>query len=140
MSTSSIKANVTTASINTLVLASINYSAALDAVRKAVKHDGMSKADARLCLCLAFVHHKPTYAAQFDKTTGKVERDSALAKQVSRELKAIFETATTEKPLNHIAVPANIAKQAAALWALCAEYEGAAKLLATAIANAKQGE
>jgi hypothetical protein len=140
MSTSSIKVNATTASINALVLASISYTAALDAVRKAVKHDSMSKVDARLCLCLAFVHHKAGYGAQFDKATGKATRDSALEKQVARELKAIFATDTVEKPLNHIAVPANIAKQAAALWVLCAEYEGAAKLLATAIANAKAGE
>lgn len=138
MSTSSIKVTNATKAINALVLTSVNYTAALEAVRNAVTRDGMTKADARLCLCLAFVHHKPSYAAQFDTATGKVERNSALEKQVARELRAMFDTAA--KPLQHIAVPASIAKQAAALWAMCVEYEGAAKLVATAIANAKAGE
>lgn len=145
MSTSSIKVNGATKAINALVLASISYSAALEAVRFAVTRDSMSKPDAQLCLCLAFVHHKPSYAAQFDKATGKfvgIDGDkpsnTALYKAVKREMAAMFDAVA--KPQQHVAVPAAIAKQAAILWAMCAEYEGAAKLLGTALANAKAVE
>jgi hypothetical protein len=139
MSTS-IKTNTTTTAINAMVLASISYDAALQTVRNAYADGKLTREDARVMLAMAYVHHCPHYAAQRDAETGKPLHGTALTRKVARDIASITATDDGAAVRESIAVPKNVQAAAAALWALCAEYEGAAKLLATAVSIAKAGK
>lgn len=123
--------------INTLVLASIGYDAAKTSLLHAVATEQITKADCKLGLCMAYVHHDAKYTSQFDREAGKAVRGSALERKVHRDMKDDTTTAQDNMAKVEIEVPADILKAAAKLVAMCAEYEGAAKLLAKAVAAAR---
>jgi hypothetical protein len=139
MSTS-IKTNATTRAINNMVLASVSYDAALQTVRQAYADGKLTRDDARIMLAMAYVHHCPQYAAQRDTETGKPLHGTALTRKVNRDIASITATEDRAPVVESIQVPKDVQAAAAALWALCAEYEGAAKLLATAVAIAKSAK
>ena len=66
--------------------------------------------------------------------TGDKTAVNSTTRQIKRLLDAITATVTDKVEID---VPADILKAAAALWALCAEYEQANKLCASALATAK---
>ena len=138
--TKTIKANATMTAINTLVLASLSYDAAMDKVRAEFQADRLTREDARIALAMAYCHHaKAKYDGQRDAETGKPVRNSALEKKVNRDLSAITAKDDADKvsaTRDDIAVPKHIQALADALAAACNEYEGARKLGAKAIANA----
>ena len=59
---------------------------------------------------------------------------TAAYKKAERLVNEILSDTTVKQSID---VPPHIAKLAAALWTACAEYEQAAKIAATALANAK---
>lgn len=62
---------------------------------------------------------------------------SKATKRLTKLVSVITATVTDKVELD---VPADVLAAAAKLWALCAQYEGAGKLAATAIAMAKTGK
>ena len=77
-------------------------------------------------------------ALQADEGAVYVEGFEAAKKAHQRLVKDVLGKSVSQS--EELAVPAHIAKLAAQLVAAAAEYEGAAKLIATAIANAKVGK
>lgn len=134
-----IKANAAMTAINALVLASISYDAALDTVRAECEAGRLTRPDARIALTLAYAHHKASYKAQVVVEKGVPVRNSALERKVNSDLSAIFnaEKNSAKDTAESIEVPEDIAKVAAKLWAMCSEYEGAGKLAALALAQAR---
>lgn len=69
--------------------------------------------------------------------TGDKTAVNTATRKLNRLIDAIVAKADDAKPA--IEVPADILEAAAAFWALCAEYESAGKLAATAMAMVKAG-
>ena len=88
--------------INTYVIAALSFEDALAAMSKAYAGDKLSPEDLKLGLAMAFVHHKHSYANEYDTTTGAVLREGeclegnkkpstgALRKQVQRHAAKIM--------------------------------------------------
>lgn len=130
--------NAATRAINAMVLAHISYEAALEIVRAELKADRISVADAKLCFAKALAHHAPSKYAKSLTADGGIEHGSALAGKVASMIRDIKgNQRNTKKASDSIEVPRAVQKLADELVALCSEYEGTAKLIATAIANAK---
>lgn len=71
--------------------------------------------------------------------TGDKTAVNTATRKLNRLIDAIVAKADDAKAKEEIEVPADILEAAAKLWALCAEYEGAGKLAATALAQVKAG-
>ena len=69
--------------------------------------------------------------------TGDKTAVNTATRKLNRLIDAIV--AKLDSAKEEIEVPADILEAAAKLWALCAEYEGAGKLAATALAMVKAG-
>lgn len=130
--------NAITTAVDTMVNQALAFDAACDTVRAYRAAGKLDDKTARGYFQAALMSKVPAYKGQLtDK--GFPAQGSAFQRAVSRLMKA-----TAPEQITHakeeLAVPANILAAAAALWALCNEYEGAAKLCATAIANVKAGK
>lgn len=132
-----------TATINNLVTSALDaahaYGKGIDALRKAftgqLSRDHVSE---KIMPAVASYYRVPLVARErgegvtWDKTHAKYE---TARKAHQRLVKDIMGASVNQK--EEIEVPAHIAKLAAALVQAAGEYEGAAKLIATAIAQAK---
>lgn len=95
-------------------------------------------------IVVAYYNEKKSYEVTIEKQgTGRivlVGPDSQVS-AVSKRLKKIVAviTATVQAKVE-IDVPADILEAAAKLWKLCAKYESAGKICASALATAKTGK
>ena len=71
--------------------------------------------------------------------TGDKTAVNTATRKLNRLIDAIVAKADDAKAKEEIEVPADVLAAAAAFWALCAEYESAGKLAATALAQVKAG-
>lgn len=130
--------NITT-HVNAALTAAGAYGQAVDAIRKDLKGQ-LSPEQVKAVLLqpvatfygVALVDKERGEGKTWDKASAKWE----TAKKAHQRLCADV-TGKSQNQSDELEVPAHIAKIAAQLVAACAEYEGAAKLIATAIANAK---
>ena len=139
-----------TKTINTLVN---TYCAAIDAakasavdIRVMLKGQRVPLGDSK-AVGAALLGPVSTYykAALVDKVRGEGKtwdvthaKYDAARKAHQRLVKDVMGESVSQS--DELEIPANIAKLAAQLVAACAEYKEAAKLISTAIANAKAGK
>ena len=138
--TSIITVNAITTAVNAMVDQSLTFGAACAAVRGYRMSGKLDDKTARGYFQTALASKVPAYAKQ---TTDKgfPAQGSAFQRAVSRLMAATKPEAVNRKVEKaELEVPANILAAAAKLWALCSQYEGAAKLAATALANVKAGK
>ena len=132
-----------TKQLNTLVSTALNaahaYGTAVEGIRSALKGQLSPEAVRDALMLPVATYYGVTLVAKtrgegvtLDTTAAKFE---AAKKALQRLCKDVL--GKSENQSEELDVPAHIAKLAAALVAACGEYEGAAKLIATAIAQAK---
>jgi hypothetical protein len=92
-------------------------------------------------IVVAYYNEKKSYEVTIEKQgtgrivlTGDASQVSAVTKRLNKIVAVV--TATVADKIE-IEVPADILAAAAKLWALCAQYESAGKLCASALATAK---
>ena len=139
-SNNTIIINAITTAVDTMVNQAIAFDAACDTVRAYRAADKLDDKTARGYFQAALLSKVPAYKGQLtDK--GFPSQGSAFQRAVSRLMAATKPASADDAAATaEIEVPAAVLKAAAALWKLCAEYEGAAKLCATAIASVKAGK
>jgi len=142
MSIATIKVNAITTAINQMVDGFLSFEDACAKVRAYRASEQLDADTARTYIQTALCAKKPAYAAQLTEN-GKPQQSSALQKAVSRmmrytdpdyDAKAEQGAAAAKEELD---IPADIMAAAMKLAKLCNEYEGAAKLAATALAKAR---
>ena len=137
--TNTIIVNAISTAVDACVNSSIAFEQACATVREYRATGKLDNKTARQYFQAALISKVPAYAKQVTET-GKPEAGSAYQRAVTRLMAATNPEGDSHKPAEELVVPADVLAAAKKLWALCAEYEGAAKLCATAIANVKSGK
>lgn len=131
--------NAVTKAVDAMVNQALAFDAACATVRGYRVSGKLDDKTARGYFQTALQAKVPAYKAQLtDK--GYPTQGSAFQRAVSRLMAATKPEAVDHVEKEELAVPAAIQALMNKAWAMCAEYEGAAKLAATALANAKAGK
>lgn len=131
--------NAITSAVDSMVNASLTFDASCVVVRDYRTAGTLDGKTARTYFQAALVSKVPSYVKQVtDK--GFPAQGSAFQRAVSRLMKATAPISANRMAVAELDVPANVLAAAKALWALCAAYEAAGKLAATAIATVKAGK
>ena len=136
-----IKINAITTAINSMVDGFLSFEQACDAVRAHRAAERLDDATARDYILAALLSKKVAYKAQLTEN-GRPAQGSALQRAVTRLMRYsspdYAESAGQAKAqAEELDIPADIMAAAMKLAKLCNEYEGAAKLAATALAKAR---
>lgn len=138
-SNNTIVINSITSAVDTMINQSIAFDAACAIVRGHRTSGKLDDKTARGYMQAALQAKVPAYKRQLtDK--GFPAQGSAFQRAVSRLMAATKPEQVNSKVKEESEVPMAIQALMNKAWALCAEYEGAAKLAATALANAKAGK